>query len=130
MYYEAGTTLKTHPDEPYDDGIRRIYLYAGGKLPEGAGETDRDLKRLLIYINESVEANAIDKVLVTELSRLGRDTLQVLEVIEMLNSKAKELPTTRNEKAFRRYKVLDIDYIGYQNSLMQAYSNMYGGLTG
>lgn len=34
-----------------------------------------------------VENNAIDKVLVTELSRLGRDTLQVLEVIEMLNSK-------------------------------------------
>ena len=34
-----------------------------------------------------VEANAIDKVLVTELSRLDRDTLQVLEVIEMLNSK-------------------------------------------
>ena len=34
-----------------------------------------------------VEANAINKVLVTELSRLGRDTLQVLEVIEMLNSK-------------------------------------------
>jgi DNA invertase Pin-like site-specific DNA recombinase len=35
-----------------------------------------------------VEANAIDKVLVTELSRLGRDTLQVLEVIEMLNKKS------------------------------------------
>jgi DNA invertase Pin-like site-specific DNA recombinase len=34
-----------------------------------------------------VEANQIDKVLVTELSRLGRDTLQVLEVIELLNSK-------------------------------------------
>ena len=34
-----------------------------------------------------VKANSIDKVLVTELSRLGRDTLQVLEVIEMLNSK-------------------------------------------
>ena len=50
--------------------------------------------------------------------------------LEKLNSKAKELPITRNEKAFRRYKVLDIDYIGYQNSLMQAYSNMYGGLTG
>ena len=36
---------------------------------------------------EYVEANHIDKVLVTELSRLGRDTLQVLEVIETLNSK-------------------------------------------
>lgn len=34
-----------------------------------------------------VESNHIDKVLVTELSRLGRDTLQVLEVIEMLNKK-------------------------------------------
>ena len=34
-----------------------------------------------------MEANHINKVLVTELSRLGRDTLQVLEVIEMLNAK-------------------------------------------
>ena len=34
-----------------------------------------------------VEVNHIDKVLVTELSRLGRDTLQILEVIEMLNDK-------------------------------------------
>ena len=36
---------------------------------------------------EFVEANNIHKVLVTELSRLGRNTLQVLEVIELLNSK-------------------------------------------
>lgn len=34
-----------------------------------------------------VESNHIDKVLVAELSRLGRDTLQVLQVIEMLNNK-------------------------------------------
>ena len=39
----------------------------------------------LVRMVEYVEANNIDKVLVTELSRLGRDTLQVLEVIEMLN---------------------------------------------
>lgn len=43
----------------------------------------KELLNMVAY----VEANAIDKVLVTELSRLGRDTLQVLEVIEMLNSK-------------------------------------------
>ena len=36
---------------------------------------------------EYVEANHINKVVVTELSRLGRDTLQVLEVIEMFNAK-------------------------------------------
>ncbi len=41
----------------------------------------------LMKMVEFVEVNNIDKVLVTELSRLGRDTLQVLEVIEMLNSK-------------------------------------------
>ena len=45
-----------------------------------------DRTELLNMINY-VEANHIDKVLVTELSRLGRDTLQVLEVIEMLNGK-------------------------------------------
>lgn len=34
---------------------------------------------------EYVNANNIDMVVVTELSRLGRDTLQVLEVIENFN---------------------------------------------
>ena len=41
----------------------------------------------LLNMIQYVEVNNIDKVLVTELSRLGRDTLQVLEVIEMLNGK-------------------------------------------
>lgn len=41
----------------------------------------------LLRMVEYVEANNIDKVMVTELSRLGRDTLQVLEVIEMLNAR-------------------------------------------
>lgn len=34
---------------------------------------------------EHVKANDISKILVTELSRLGRDTLQVLQTIEILN---------------------------------------------
>ena len=41
----------------------------------------------LLNMVNYVENNHINKVLVTELSRLGRDTLQVLEVIEILNSK-------------------------------------------
>jgi len=40
-----------------------------------------ELMKMIEYVN----ANEIDKVLVTELSRLGRDTLQVLQAIEMLN---------------------------------------------
>ena len=41
----------------------------------------------LLNMVSYVEANRINKVLVTELSRLVRDTLQVLEVIQMLNEK-------------------------------------------
>lgn len=41
----------------------------------------------LLNMANYVEGNHINKVLVTELSRLGRDTLQVLEVIQMLNEK-------------------------------------------
>lgn len=41
----------------------------------------------LVRMVEFVEANNVDKIVVTELSRLGRDTLQVLEVIELFNQK-------------------------------------------
>ena len=41
----------------------------------------KELSRMIDYI----KAQHIDKVLVTELSRLGRDTLQVLQVIETCN---------------------------------------------
>lgn len=49
-------------------------------------KSNKERTELLNMVNY-VENNRIDKVLVTELSRLGRDTLQVLEVIEMLNEK-------------------------------------------
>lgn len=39
----------------------------------------------LMHMIEYVNTNQIDKILVTELSRLGRDTLQVLQTIEILN---------------------------------------------
>ena len=41
----------------------------------------KELLRMMDYLHE----NKINMVLVTELSRLGRDTLQVLEVIEQFN---------------------------------------------
>ena len=60
MYYEAGTVIRTHPDVPYNDGIRRIYLFADGELSEDADEDELKLKILLRYINESTEANVVD----------------------------------------------------------------------
>lgn len=41
----------------------------------------RELQNMIKYVNE----NQVDKVLVTELSRLGRDPLQILQTIETLN---------------------------------------------
>ena len=41
----------------------------------------QELLNMIDYVN----SNQIDKVMVTELSRLGRDTLQVLQAIEILN---------------------------------------------
>lgn len=52
------------------------------KISGAKKNTERkELSRMVEY----VQAHHINKVVVTELSRLGRDTLQVLEVIEQFN---------------------------------------------
>ena len=52
------------------------------KISGAKKNTERkELSRMIDYI----QSNNIDMVIVTELSRLGRDTLQVLEVIETFN---------------------------------------------
>ena len=61
MYYEAGSIIKTHPDIPYDDGVRRIYLYVNGDLPENAGEEEKKLQNLLRYIGKSIRTNVTDE---------------------------------------------------------------------
>lgn len=52
------------------------------KISGAKKNTERtELMKMVDY----VKSHNINKVLVTELSRLGRDTLQVLQVIELLN---------------------------------------------
>ena len=60
LYYEAGTVVKTHPEVEYDDGVRRIFLYVNGKLPENAGDDEKRLRNLLRYISESKDENVTD----------------------------------------------------------------------
>ena len=55
----------------------------------------KELSRMVEY----VQAHHINKVAVTELSRLGRDTLQVFEVIEKFNKLGRG---TINEKTHER----------------------------
>ena len=52
------------------------------KISGAKKNQDREeLMRMIDYVN----SNQIEKVLVTEMSRIGRETLQVLQTIEMLN---------------------------------------------
>ena len=60
MYYEAGTVIKTHPYVPYNDGIRRIFLYVNGKLSKESDKDEQNLRTLLRYINDSTVANVTD----------------------------------------------------------------------
>lgn len=50
-----------------------------------SGAKKNSERPVLIELIDFVKSNDIDKVFVTELSRLGRDTLQVLQAIELLN---------------------------------------------
>ena len=61
------------------------YQVAGVFAEKISGATKNAARKELQNMIEFVNTNRIDKVLVTELSRLGRDTLQVLQTIEILN---------------------------------------------
>ena len=51
MYYEASTTLTTHPDIGYDDGITHIFLYCHGKASKSLSPSHgKRLMEVLKYI--------------------------------------------------------------------------------
>lgn len=74
-------------NELNDLANRKQWVIAASFAEKISGAKKNTERKELLRMVSYVEANNIDKVIVTELSRLGRDTLQVLEVIEMLNAK-------------------------------------------
>ena len=54
-----------------------------------------------------------------------RQSLYYQDFQDLMEEWANNLTVTRNNKAFRRYKVLDLDIKGYQSALMQSYYAMY-----
>lgn len=56
-----------------------------------SGTKSNSERHSLTEMIEFIEVNDVNKVLVTELSRLGRDTLQVLQAVEVLNKKGVSL---------------------------------------
>ena len=64
LWYEARNSLITHPDIPYEDGIRHIYLYCKGRLnPEVLRkvgiEDGESLKDMLHYFCNSRTSEAV-----------------------------------------------------------------------
>ena len=71
-------------------------------------EERQELSKMLDYINN----NQVDKVLVWELSRLGRNTLEVLKSIDVLNSMGVSL-------FIKNYGIETLDAAGKQNVMAQ-----------
>ena len=63
------------------------YEIAGIFAEKVSGAKKNSERKELMKMIEFVNGNNIDKVLVTELSRLGRDPLQILQTLEILNDK-------------------------------------------
>lgn len=61
------------------------YRVTGVFAEKVSGAKKNSERKELLKMIDFVNSNQIDKILVTELSRLGRDTLQVLQTIEILN---------------------------------------------
>lgn len=106
--------------QDYDRQVKDLTLLANThnwKIQEiftekisGAKKNDErtELSNLLAY----VRAHNINKVLVTELSRLGRDTLQVLSTIELLNDAGVSL-------YIMNYNIETLDINGKVNPMSQ-----------
>lgn len=106
--------------QDYDRQVKDLTLLAkthNWKIQEiftekisGAKKNDErtELTNLLAY----VRAHNINKVLVTELSRLGRDTLQVLSAIELLNDAGVSL-------YIMNYNIETLDINGKVNPMSQ-----------
>ena len=104
--YERQVNELTTLADRYDWTVEKVFAekISGAKL--NAERTE--LMRMVDY----VEAHKIDKVMVTELSRLGRNTRQVLEVIETLNAKGVSL-------YIQNYNIETLNKDGKENSMSQ-----------
>lgn len=83
----------TNGTQDYQRQINDLTAFAGQNNDEVvkvfaeqvSGAKKNSERPALMDLIEFVKTNSINKVLVTELSRLGRDTLQTLQTIELLN---------------------------------------------
>lgn len=83
----------TNDRQNYDRQINDLTLFASSSnyqilavfAEKISGAKKNGERKELLRMIEFVNCNQVDKVLVTELSRLGRDPLQILQTLEILN---------------------------------------------
>ena len=58
MYYEVRNRFITHEALDYNDGLRKIFLFTGGAVPDGSDL--KELQAVLRYIQNSEQKNIVD----------------------------------------------------------------------
>lgn len=127
---EADTTTT----EPYYTPCKAVYDWAADEdtpllKPEKILSDDEETIYIVVKLDIRERINE-DDIWTDSVKESVRTEMYNDEFQDMMREKADALPAKRNEKAFKRYKVLDLDIIGYQNALMSYYYSMYGGYGG
>lgn len=129
---EAEGAEETTTTEPTYTPCEKVYNWAADDDTELLKpELIEDDECYYIVIKMDIEDRMTDDDLWSDSAKESvRSELYNQEFLDSINDAADKLTVERNEKAFRRYKVLDVDVVEYQNLLYQSYSNMYGGYGG
>ena len=94
IYGRVSTTV-----QDYERQVNELTALAEGKrwsvvrvfTEKASGAKSNKEREGLTDMLEFIEQNEVSRVLVSELSRLGRDTLQVLQAVQALNAKGVSL---------------------------------------
>ncbi len=118
---ETTTTAPTYTP------CEKVYNWAAdANTPYNQPELIKDDECYYVVVKLDIEDRMTDDDLWSSTAKESvRNTLYGDEFQDMLDDMGAKLAVTRNEKAFRRYKVLDVDVIAYQNAIMQSYYSQY-----
>ncbi|HBI85141.1 MAG TPA: hypothetical protein DDX71_02470 [Ruminococcus sp.] len=118
--------------EPSYTPCEKVYTWAADeKTPLLKPELIKDDEVYYIVLKADIKTRMTeDDLWNTNAIETEREDMYNDEFLDMLDEMAKNLTVKRNERAFRRYKVLDVDTIGYQNALYSAYMSQYGSYGG
>lgn len=118
---------ETTTTEPSYTPCEKVYNWAKDEnTPYNAPELIKDDECYYVVVKLNIEDRMTSDDLWSDSAKESvRSTLFNEEFQKMLDDMGDKLTVTRNEKAFRRYKVLDVDVVAYQNAVMQSYYSQY-----